>query len=510
MITLRPYQETSVNEIRTALAKYRRVLFQLPTAGGKTIIFSYIAQASAKYNRKVLILSSRTEILQQNGGALERIGIDVAYINPKARKVPEARVCCGMAQTLRRRVEKEDWQEFLKTVELVIIDECHETVSDFVHEFLAPKCFVLGVTGTPRRYGNMGQLGSLYKAMVIGVSVKELEDLGYLSTATHYSIACPKLEDIPIDGGVGDFRQKLLAQAYENKMMYTGVVSEYMRLCPNTKALCFCVSAKQAIEVTKEFLLNGIEARYLLSGSFDSDEMYSGERSDVIDDFKANKFKILVNVGIAVAGFDCPDIETVILNFATVSMTKYRQAIGRGARITETKKHFTILDCGSNYRRLGMYDEPVTWSLWHSTSVGDGVLTLKECDPKQRDINGKLGCGQMIPMQCKVCPNCGYVFPTDDHLYQMRLEEVAAKGSANASPLSVEEFVAQKKLEGWKTPRIMIQVCLANPKQDKEAFMRASKVLEIENPAGYWYFFKKQWWTDMKKKIDRSAAPKLF
>ena len=296
MITLRPYQETSVNEIRTALAKYCRVLFQLPTAGGKTIIFSYIAQTSAKYNRKVLILSSRTEILQQNGGALERMGIDVAYINPKARKVPEARVCCGMAQTLRRRVEKEDWQEFLKTVELVIIDECHETVSDFVHEFLAPKCFVLGVTGTPRRYGNMGQLGSLYKAMVIGVSVKELEDLGYLSTATHYSIACPKLEDIPIDGGVGDFRQKLLAQAYENKMMYTGVVSEYMRLCPNTKALCFCVSAKQAIEVTKEFLLNGIEARYLLSGSFDSDEMYSGERSDVIDDFKANKFKVLVNV----------------------------------------------------------------------------------------------------------------------------------------------------------------------------------------------------------------------
>src|SRR5574344_453871 len=165
MITLRPYQETSVNEIRTALAKYRRVLFQLPTAGGKTIIFSYIAQASAKYNRKVLILSSRTEILQQNGGALERIGIDVAYINPKARKVATERVCCGMAQTLRRRVEKEEWQEFMKTVELVIIDECHETVSDFVHEFLALKCFVLGVTGTPRRYGNMGQLGSLNAAV---------------------------------------------------------------------------------------------------------------------------------------------------------------------------------------------------------------------------------------------------------------------------------------------------------------------------------------------------------
>ena len=43
MIELREYQKVSVDEIRQAMAKYRRVLFQLGTGGGKTVCFSYIA-----------------------------------------------------------------------------------------------------------------------------------------------------------------------------------------------------------------------------------------------------------------------------------------------------------------------------------------------------------------------------------------------------------------------------------------------------------------------------------
>jgi superfamily II DNA or RNA helicase len=56
-IKLREYQKRSVVEIREALAKYKRVLFQAQTAFGKTITFSYIALSSQKYNRKVLIFT---------------------------------------------------------------------------------------------------------------------------------------------------------------------------------------------------------------------------------------------------------------------------------------------------------------------------------------------------------------------------------------------------------------------------------------------------------------------
>ena len=57
--------------------------------------------------------------------------------------------------------------------------------------------------------------------------------------------------------------------------------------------------------------------------------MYSGKRSDVIEDFKHNKFQVLVNLGISIAGFDQPYVEVVVLNYATKSITKYLQSVGR-------------------------------------------------------------------------------------------------------------------------------------------------------------------------------------
>ena len=493
---LRPYQEQAVDETRQALAKYKRVLFQLPTGGGKTVVFSNIALLSQKYNRRVLIVSNRTEILMQNGGALERMGLDLTYINPKGRKIPTTNIAVGMAQTLKRRVEKEDWVAYLRGVELAIFDECHECTSDFLHEYFSDKCFVLGVTATPRRYGKMKQLGSLYKAMVQVATVKDLLDLKFLAPSKLYSISAPKL-DIPIDKSIGDYNQKMLAQKFETKTNYTGVVKEWLRLTPNQKTICFCVSSVQAIAITKEFVDNGVSARYLLSGTFDEDDIYSGERKEVMDSFKRSEFTVLVNVGIAVAGLDVPDIRVVIANFATISITKWKQALGRGARICEGKTEFTILDCGANYQKLGRYEDEPIWNLWHDEHSGEGVQAVKTCGEHNgrqcEDIEGKVGCGELVPTTCKVCPNCGWIFVTDKYEYQMYLEEVA-KDTQD----STASYCAQKKLEGWSIHRIFVQVCLANAGQEHKAFVEACKALQVSEK--YWYPFKTKIWSKIKNK----------
>ena len=106
MIELRAYQRKAVEEIRTALNKYRRVLFCAPCGMGKTICFSYIAGKQHALDRKVLIISNRCEILNQNGGAIENFGIDIEYINPHNKNIPKKKVVCAMAQTLKRRIQK--------------------------------------------------------------------------------------------------------------------------------------------------------------------------------------------------------------------------------------------------------------------------------------------------------------------------------------------------------------------------------------------------------------------
>ena len=477
MIELRAYQQKAVEEIRTALNKYRRVLFCAPCGMGKTICFSYIAGKQHALDRKVLIISNRCEILNQNGGAIENFGIDIEYINPHNRKIPKKKVVCAMAQTLKRRILKPEWEEYIRSFDFFIIDECHSCDSDFIHPYIGQKAFLLGCSATPVRRSHQAQLGHFYKAMVVSVTVKELIGLRFLSRSHHYSIIAPSLEGLNIDSGTGDYNRKQLA------------------------ARCFCVSARQAIEITQEFNHNGVSAKYVLSGSFDEDATYSGKREQVFDEFKHNEFEVLVNVSVCTAGFDQRDIEVVILNFATVSLSKYLQAVGRGSRVTDTKHDFYVLDAGCNVNKFGIYEADRQFCLWHDDHKSSGVMALKECDSTKKDINGKFGCGQLVPATVKVCPACGYIFRTEQYEYQLHLEEVTESNAAE----TIAGMVAQKRLEGWSTARIMVQVCLKNAGQERKAFIEAYRVLnphkDINDAMKYWYVFKHQIWDKMKHKI---------
>ena len=498
--TLRPYQQQAVDELRTALSKYRRVVFQLTTGGGKTVCFSYIVLQSARYGHRVLILSNRCEILTQNGGALTGLGVEVEYINPKHKEVPTGRVAVAMSQTLRRRVAQEDWQEYVRSVRLCIVDEAHCCEHDFVYGLLGEKCFVLLVTATPSRQGKQEQLGHFAKAMVCGISTKELIRQGYLAPARHFTIAAPKLDDVEINDKSKDYNAKTLAVKFEDRRVYDGVINEWFRICPDRKTIMFCVSAKQAIECTKIFVERGVSARYVLSGSFDDEKAYSGERSEVMDAFKRGEFQVLVNVGICTAGTDVPDVTCIVANYATTSMVKWRQSIGRGSRICEGKEDFYILDAGDNIRRLGFFEQEIEFSLWHDEGSGGGIQMMKECPTDKVDINHQRGCGSLVPTSCKYCPCCGFKFITEKDAVQIHLEEVAMQESRE----DMIGWAAKMKLEGWNMNRIMVQVCLANIGKEKSAVEKVYQMLYPEKGADgarrFWFSFKTHVWDKVKKK----------
>lgn len=499
MIQLRDYQQFAVDEIRQGLAKYRKALFCAPCGAGKTFIFSYIAITSQRYNRKVLILSSRSEILKQNGGSLETLGAEVEYVTPKQRNIPEANITVAMTQTLRRRVLKEEWRNYLQEIDLLIVDECHEQIHDALIPFFKSDVWLLGCSATPWRHGHQNQLGEYYRCLIQSVTVQDLINLGYLAKPRHYSIIAPSLDGVKVDNGTGDYNKRQLAQRYEDRQVYSNVINEYIRLTPNKKAICFCVSSTQAIAMTEEFNNRGVSARYVLSGDFDSDETYSGERNEVFEAFDRNEFTVLVNVGICTAGFDQKDVEVVILNFATVSLTRYIQAVGRGSRITPTKKEFYILDAGRNFARFGTFEAERQYILWHDDHCSTGMMATKTCDPLKKDENGKLGCGCLQPITVKECKACGWIFPTEKFEYDCYLEEVHQNTEND-----IDKFIVSKRLEGWKTSRIMVAVCLANTDDVRKTFIRAYLLLnpnKTETDAKkYYYVWEKQVWSKIKHK----------
>ena len=128
---------------------------------------------------------------------------------------------------------------------------------------------------------------------------------------------------------------------------------------------------------------------------------------------------------------------------------------------------------------------------------------LKTCDPGKKDSHGNTGCGRLVPITCKVCPACGWKFPTEKDEFVMHLEEVA-----DSDEKDLISWAAQKKLEGWKLSRILVQCCLSNVGREKEAFVEVYLSLYpnkgLDGARKYWYVWKKNVWDKIKKRGNRS------
>jgi DNA repair protein RadD len=79
---LRSYQAEAVAAIRAAFASVLRVLFVLPTGGGKTVCFAYIIAHAARKGNRVIVLAHRQEITDQISTALAAMGVAHGRIQP--------------------------------------------------------------------------------------------------------------------------------------------------------------------------------------------------------------------------------------------------------------------------------------------------------------------------------------------------------------------------------------------------------------------------------------------
>ena len=493
---LRDYQKESVDELRVALRSYRHVIFQLPTGGGKGVVIGAVSSMALSKGNRILILAHSEEIIKQDAAHCGRWGVETAVVLSKTKKAPGASCVCMMAQTARQRVKKDDWLRWFRGFKMIILDECHRAEFDFVFDIVLSETYVIGLSASPARYGSQRQLGLDYEAIVTGPTVQDLIDLGFLCKCRLFSLDAPKMDDVEWSAGRGDYNLSQMADKFKSQARYVGAVENYQRICPGEKCLVFCCSSEQTIQVTKAFCEAGIDARYCLSGDFDEDEEYSGERKDIIDGFARGDFPVLVNFGLFTTGLDIPDIKVVMLMFSTTSLVKYLQCLGRASRPAPGKNgEFICMDFGLNFERLGRYEDDREWGVWHKTGAGGGVAPTKICPQ----------CQKMIAVQYSDCPFCGYHFPTKQETFRAELQEIVDKRNYDRKQ-TVEEYVAQMKLQGKNTNWILVQVCIMNSKEKKAAFQRAAKVLGL-NPK-YYYFFSKNILS--KVKITEDSDPKLL
>jgi len=354
---LYPFQDKAVNAIVEDLKESGtnyNLLYQLPTGGGKTVIFSEITKRYIEHwGKKVLILTHRIELSVQTSNQLSAINVNNKVINSEVKSLPDQEdyMCfIAMVETLNNRLNEND--NFIEDIGLVIVDEAHNNSFRKIFQFYQ-EANILGVTATPLSSNKALPLNDNYDKLLVGESISSLIQSGYLADAETYTYDV-NLHGLKI-GSNGDFTVSSSELVYGNYFMQEKLLFAYEEVAIGNKTLIFNSGIETSIRVYETFKKRGYPIKHLDSTFSDKD------RKDTLEWFKTTKDAILTSVGILTTGFDEPTVETIILNRATRSLTLYHQMIGRGSRKLPNKDQFKLIDLGNNVRRFGIWQDYINW-----------------------------------------------------------------------------------------------------------------------------------------------------
>jgi len=351
------YQQKALLRIMDRLAEHPErynLLFQLPTGGGKTVIFSEIARRYIEQTgKKVAILTHRVELCGQTSRMLNTFTVKNKVITSDVKELPDqAEYQCfvAMVETLNNRLSDKDLE--LENIGLAIIDEAHYNSFGKLLKYFE-KSIVLGVTATPLSSNIDLPMNENYDELIVGESISSLIEMGYLAKANMYTYDL-NLSSLNI-GINGDYTVRSSDDFYTDVAMQGKLLRAYQEHALGKKTLIFNNGINTSVYVKEMFEKAGYTIRHL------DNKNTPAERRDVLSWFKHTPDAILTSVGILTTGFDEPTVETIILNRATRSLTLYFQMIGRGSRIWHDKREFSIVDLGNNAARFGPWDGYVNW-----------------------------------------------------------------------------------------------------------------------------------------------------
>ncbi len=351
------YQKKDIDAIFERLdnaPENHHLLYQLPTGGGKTVIFSEIVRRYlANNDKKVVVLTHRIELCKQTSKMLKGFDVKNKIINSKIKELPdqdEYSCFVAMVETLKNRLNDELLQ--IDNIGLVIIDEAHyNSFRKLLSSF--KNAFILGVTATPLSSNISLPMHENYSELIVGDTIQSLISQGFLAKATTFSFDVG-LTSLKV-GINGDYTVKSSDDLYTNMAMQEKLLHAYTEKSLGKKTLIFNNGINTSLYVYETFREAGFAIRHL------DNTNNADERKEILQWFKKTPDAILTSVGILTTGFDEPTVETIILNRATKSLTLYFQMIGRGSRKLANKDNFKVLDLGNNAARFGLWNEPIDW-----------------------------------------------------------------------------------------------------------------------------------------------------
>ena len=410
MFQLRPYQQSLLRDVEDALVANpkARVMMQLPTGGGKTVIAGALLRDWLGGGlRKAVWLTHRRELAEQTRGMLTDAGVSaitrVNWTPGEDAPAMAGGVVILMAQTVgRRTARREVWNRY-DANDLLVIDEAHHAAADgWTRAMQQWPGSIVGMTATPWRLSEKEGFDHLFDGLLCGPQTADLQALDSPALCQAQVFIPP--EEQRIAGGAvdqtGDYTERGIEQANRDRpgIMTAGALAFWQKHAEGRQTIAYAVSVDHARNLAAVFNEAGIPAAVILG------DTNREERDRAIDGFRNGSIKVLVNVIVATEGFDLPDASCIIIARPTMSLALYLQMVGRGLRPKPDGGDCLILDLAANSVSHGLPEDYREWSLEPRGAQKDGgeapVVVCPECRTAS-------------PASSHHCRGCGYAFGKD-------------------------------------------------------------------------------------------------
>ena len=402
MINLRDYQREAIDSLYEYWERKKgNPLIVAPCGAGKSIIIAqFIREAMGYAGTRIIVLTHRKELLEQNEAELRGIWPDAPtgfYSAGIGRKDRHAPIMFAGIQSVHSRLHTMD------PFDLCLIDEAHlvapktETMYGRALEMLRlmnPKTRVVGLTATPYRLGS-GMLhkgpGALFDEITYEIPVRLLIEQGHLCEVVGKRGA--RVADLSgVNKRGGEFVGSDVERAMDIPELTREACDEIVRYGRDRRAwLIFASGVKHAGHVRDAIRSHGIDCEMVHGGT------PQHEREMLIERFKAGRLRCLVNVDVLTIGFNAPICDMGVLLRATASTALYVQIVGRLMRTYPGKANALLLDYGGNVERHG----PIDMVQPKAPGKGGGPAPAKVCPV----------CNSLVSAGALACSGCGHMFP---------------------------------------------------------------------------------------------------
>lgn len=384
--------------------------FTVTHNSGKTITLSKLVRDflyDSPTEAKALILGHRVEIFNQNKLKFELISnqnIAISEVN-QSKKDFSGQVVFAMNQTLMRDKLLLQMPKF----DLVVIDEVHRAASNGYERILDrvrklnERTAILGVTATPLR-SDKRTLHKFFNNISTEIDLHTLIKDGILVAPVTYVIEGLQTKaltdyDATHKGGSELQKERAYSDIIAHKVKLEDVFKHWLEKAGTRRTVIFAPSIAVSNDVTKFFNEHGIHGV-----SIDANTT-PFHRHRFLDNFKTGKFQFISNVSLLTEGWDCPEVECILLLKGNSYKSAYLQMIGRGLRSHPGKKDCIVLDFGISTLTLGNLEQDIRKAL-EAPILSPALAPSKSCPE----------CAAELPWRTMICALCGFEFKAKENL----------------------------------------------------------------------------------------------